>query len=132
MLKSLVLYACVERQIEHRPECHCFSRHVPTVAHFFTRGIVICMRRTSRRSLVNRLSSGNRKVSWQDSTARCQSNHSRCEAKSTVRYSCEWSFSFFDKFQKQTLTWPHTIAVNMNFIYISHHFTAREDMNSTN
>ena len=27
------------------------------------------MRRTSRRSLVNRLSSGNRKVSWQDSTA---------------------------------------------------------------
>ena len=69
MLKSLVLYVFVERQIEHHPECHCFSRHVLTAAHFFTRGIVICMRRTSHRSLVNRLSSGNRKVSWQDSTA---------------------------------------------------------------
>ena len=63
MPKSLVLYVCVERQIEHRPECHCFSRHVLTAAHFFTRDIVICMQRTSRRSLVNRLSYGNRKVS---------------------------------------------------------------------
>ena len=32
----------------HRPECYCLSRLVLTVSSFSTRGIIICISRTSR------------------------------------------------------------------------------------
>ena len=100
------------------PRMSLFLRPVLTAAHFFTWGIVICMRRTSRRSLVNRLSSGNRKVSWQDSTAVSQTTRGvkrnpRCDKvvsggliKPLTPFEAVF---FFDKFQKQTLTWTHTV-----------------------
>ena len=31
-----------------RPECYCLSRHVLTAPSFSTRGIIICISRTSR------------------------------------------------------------------------------------
>ena len=35
-------------QPHHRPECYCLLRHVLTAPDFRTRGIIICMFRTSR------------------------------------------------------------------------------------
>ena len=36
------------KSIKHRAGCHCLSRHARTVRRLLTRGIIICMSRTSR------------------------------------------------------------------------------------
>ena len=38
----------LRRETIHRPECYCLSRHVLAVPSLSTRGIIICISRTSR------------------------------------------------------------------------------------
>ena len=55
--------------LEHRPECYCLLRHVLTAPDFRTRGIIICMFRTSRLWLVRRPCLWEYLESLRDSTA---------------------------------------------------------------
>ena len=71
-------------KISHRPECYCLLRHVLTAPDFRTRGIIICMFRTSRLWLVRRPCLWEYLESLRDSTAVNQTvgsvkQISRCE-----------------------------------------------------
>ena len=65
----LVLEGATFLNRSRRPECYCFSRHVLAMPSLSTRGIIICMHRSSRLWLLNRFSFGNTWVSLHISAA---------------------------------------------------------------